>query len=225
MAIIVVCQNCHQRFKVSDKFAGKKGPCPKCKTILNVPTKDEEVQIHTPEHSEMGAKGKSGEAVLAPVAREETKLSWWTIGAISGAGLAAVIAALMFRGCGSNKLVFAIGGTLLAPPLVFVGYWFLRNDELEPYTGKSLWIRTGICCAVYLVCWAAYGYFVVPWDWADELWKWAFLGPAFGVVGATAAFACFDLDYGSGFLHFVFYIGVTLLLAVLMGLNPVGPGG
>ena len=225
MAIIVVCQNCHQRFKVSDKFAGKKGPCPKCKTILMVPSKEEAVTIHTPEHSEQGAKGKTGQMVLEPVAREVTQLSWGAIGAIAGAVLAAAVAALMFRGFGHNKLVFAIGGTLLAPPLILVGYWFLRNDELEPYQGKWLWIRTGICAAVYVICWAVYAYFIVPSGWTDELWKWAFLGPVFGLAGATAAFACFDLDYASGFFHFAFYIGVTLVLGMLMGLNPLGPGG
>ena len=37
MPISVVCPGCKARFNVSDKFAGKKGPCPKCKTVLTVP--------------------------------------------------------------------------------------------------------------------------------------------------------------------------------------------
>jgi hypothetical protein len=223
MSIIVVCRNCLQRFKVSDKFAGKKGPCPKCKKILRVPLKDEEVKIHTAEHSEQAAKGKSGELVLEPVSREQTQLSWWLLGFVGILVLGAVVLALTFQGAAeSTKSLLACSGVvLLAPPLAIVGYWFLRNADLESYTGLWLWIRTGICCLVYILCWAVYG-FLVPGEWTDELWKWAFLGPVFGVVGATAAFACYDLDYSSGFFHFAFYVGVTTLLGMLMGLPVVG---
>ena len=34
MAIDVTCPSCHTRFQVSDKFAGKSGPCPKCKNTI-----------------------------------------------------------------------------------------------------------------------------------------------------------------------------------------------
>ncbi len=39
------CENCGQRFKVSDTSAGKKGRCPKCKSIVVVP------EIQTPSSS------------------------------------------------------------------------------------------------------------------------------------------------------------------------------
>jgi hypothetical protein len=223
MAIVVVCQSCHKRFKVSEKFAGKKGPCPNCKETIYVPKADEQVQIHTPEHSEASARGRGGDLVLKPIEREETKLPTWAVISIGVACLMAMIIALILRGAeDSTKRVMAmIGAIVLAPTLVLAGYTFLRDDELEPYRGMWLWIRTGICSAVYVLCWAVYG-FLVPEEWTDELWKWAFLGPAFGAAGATAAFACFDLDFGSGFFHFVFYAGVTLLLALMMGLPVFG---
>ena len=145
MSIIIVCQNCRQRFKVSEKFAGKQGPCPKCKTVLRVPTKDEEVKIHTPEHSEEGARGKSGELVLKPISREETRVSWWVVGAVGAIVLVAVILARVFRGHESVTTIFAIGGTVLAPPLVLAGYWFLRSDGLEPYHGMWLSVRLSMC--------------------------------------------------------------------------------
>ena len=224
MSIIVVCQNCLQRFKVSDKFAGKKGPCPKCKTILRVPLKEEEVKVHSAEETQQGPRGKSGELVLKPITRETTqlgKLAWGVIGALV---VAVIVMVLLLRGLAPLEVrqwVASVGLVLLAPPLVMGGYWFLKNDDLEPYQGWSLWIRTGICCVIYVLCWVVYGYLVPP-DWKDEFWKWAFLGPAFGVAGATAAFACYDLDFGSGFFHFAFYAGGTTLLGLLLGLPLLG---
>ncbi len=224
MSIIVVCQNCLQRFKVSDKFAGKKGPCPKCKTVLRVPLKEEEVKVHSAEETQQGPRGKSGELVLKPIAREATQLSKWVWAVIGTFVIAVPVLALLLRGMASlevRQLIASVGVLVLAPPLVFAGYWFLKNDDLEPYQGWSLWIRTGICCCIYALCWASYGYLVPP-DWKDEVWKWAFLGPAFGVAGAIASFACFDLEFGNGFFHFAFYAGVTALLGLLMGLPLLG---
>src|SRR5690242_13692422 len=57
--IAVVCPSCHARFQVSEKFAGKEGPCPKCKQKITVPALGEEVKIHGPEEYE-GAKDAKG---------------------------------------------------------------------------------------------------------------------------------------------------------------------
>ena len=223
MSIIVVCRSCHQRFKVSDKFAGQKGPCPKCKKVIYVPKPEEQVKIHTPEHSEEGARGKSGQLVLKPIAREDTQLPTWAIVTIAVGTLAVLILALSLRGIdeSAKQIMASFGAVILAPPLVFFGYAFLRDAELQPYRGLWLWIRVPICSALYVVCWAVYGY-LVPDSLVDELWKWAFLGPAFGVAGATVAFACFDLEFGNGFFHFTFYVGVTGMLGLMMGLNVFG---
>ena len=224
MSIIVVCQNCLQRFKVSDKFAGKKGPCPKCKTILRVPLKEEEVKIHSAEETRQGPRGKSGELVLKPVAREAPQLGKGTWIAIAIGVFALPVIAVILRGVAPvelRRMIAATGVFVLAAPFVFAGYWFLKNDELEPYQGRALWIRTTICSLIYVLCWVVYATLVPP-EWKNEFWKWAFLGPAFGMVGATAAFACFDLDFGSGFFHFTFYAGGTAILGLLMGLPLVG---
>ena len=69
MPINVTCPNCQTRFKVSDKFAGQTGPCPKCKSPIKIPKKEEEVVIHSPD--EFGPKDTSGRAVLKPLERQE----------------------------------------------------------------------------------------------------------------------------------------------------------
>jgi phage FluMu protein Com len=222
MSIVVVCQECRQRFKVSDKFAGEKGPCPKCKAILQVPSKEEEVKIHTAVHSEQGARGKSGELILEPIAREPTQLSGWVLSGVGISLLGAIVVAWMFQGKTDTAkyLAASLGLILLTPPLVLAGYWFLRNSDLEPFQGRGLWVRTGICSLVYILCWIIYS--VLPQEWTADLWKWTFLGPIFALGGATAALACFELDYAIGFFHFAFYLGVTALLAMMMGLPVIG---
>ena len=171
----------------------------------------------------MGARGRTGELVLEPIAREQVKLPLWVGIAIGVFAVVVLIVAWSFRGAeeSTERFMAQLGAVVLAPPLVIAGYTFLRNEELEPYRGLWLWVRTGICSAVYILGWVVYGYFV-PAEWTDELWKWAFLGPMFGAAGATAAFACFDLDFASGFFHFAFYAGVTLVLGLIMGLNIFG---
>ena len=108
MSIIVVCQNCLQRFKVSDKFAGKKGPCPKCKTILRVPLKEEEVKVHSAEETQQGPRGKSGELVLKPIAREKTQLGKGTWIAIGAGVVALPVLALILRGIATMEMRQAI---------------------------------------------------------------------------------------------------------------------
>ena len=135
------------RFQVSEKFAGKKGPCPKCKAIITIPAVAEEIVIHEPEHSEVGAKGASGQLVLKPIERKETVLNTNLLAfAIGGAVIVLAIALVMRLRGGPPTAVLYIGALALAPPLALAGYFMFRNDEeLEGFRGLSLWIRTAIC--------------------------------------------------------------------------------
>ena len=66
MSIVVVCPGCRKSFKVSDKFAGKSGPCPNCKRTLQVPTKAEEVKVHAPEAFAGGGKQRRASSSPSP---------------------------------------------------------------------------------------------------------------------------------------------------------------
>ena len=94
MPITIVCPGCHGRFSVSEKFAGKQGPCPKCKTVISIPKASEEVKIHAPEDYG-GAKTATGKLVLKPIAREATKLSTTWVLAIGAATLITIGLAFM----------------------------------------------------------------------------------------------------------------------------------
>ncbi len=222
MPIDVTCPGCRTRFKVSDKFAGQKGPCPKCKTVIQIPAKEDEVVVHTPE--EFGPKNSAGVAVLKPISRKEAKMSPLVlVGIISGVFMVLVVALLM-RGVEDKSWVLGIGAFLMALPLVWGGYSFLRDDELEPYRGKSLAFRVLICSAVYALLWAAYVWLPPLAFNLDqlELFHLLFIIPPIMAAGAFASLATLDLDFGTGLIHYAFYLLVTAGLCFIMGVNLLG---
>jgi hypothetical protein len=134
-----------------------------------------------------------------------------------------VIVALVLRGVvPQNPIPYVTVGLLIVtPPLVRLGYGFLRDDELEAYTGRPLWIRTAICTVAYIGLWALYRFVLVEYGLTGEIWQWAFVGPLLVCIGALVAFAVFDLEPGSATLHVGFFLLVTLVLRALVGLPTV----
>src|SRR5262245_36585905 len=158
MAIDVTCPGCKTRFQVSDKFAGKQGPCPKCKGIIKVPAKSEQVVIHAPTEVS-GPKGVTGQPVFKPIAWKETRVTTPQIVAIAAAVvvvlLVTIVLSLAFKGR-PPLIVLVVGSVVLAPPLAFAGYAFLRDTELEPHRGQELWLRLVAPSVVYPGLWALY---------------------------------------------------------------------
>lgn len=222
MAISVICPSCKATFKVSDKFAGKKGPCPKCKAEIQVPAK-QEVVVH---EAEVGPKDQKGRSLLKPIFREYSKFS--PVMAIGIAlGLATVlIAALVLRNSIEDKENFptgilVIGALLLAPPLVFGGYSVFQNDELAPHKGRDLWVRIAICSVIYAFLWGAVS--ALDWYLFDS---GGFPLPALVIIvacvsaaGAGVAVVSLDLEFFNGLFHYGFYLFVTVLLRVIVGIE------
>ncbi len=227
MAISVVCSGCKKRFRVSDQFAGKTGPCPHCKTPIKIPEKGPEVKVHAPEEFESGGRGQSGQLLIKPIARRYVRWNPVVTAGIVGAVLCTVAIAYLggtfFR---DSLLVRLIGIMLVSPPLVIGGYMVLHDDELEPYTGKSLYVRGAICAAVYIILWGLFGYIAAPLL-TGELWNWFFVTPPFLFIGALAGFATLDLDFGSALVQYGFYLLVTIIVRWLAGMgwiwNPGNP--
>ena len=222
MPIQVTCPGCHARFKVSDQHAGKKGPCPKCKGEIQVPRKEDEVVIQAPEQFG-GARDAAGNLVLKPIERKETTLTLWMSTAIFGGIFAVFALAVVLRGYhpdGEVPLFLrALGAIALAPLLAYVGYAFLRDAELEPYRGVSLLLRISICAVVYALLWGGYTLAVQYFEIPVEAWSLVFLIPPFVFLGALAAFASLDLNPTSAFLHYAFYLTVTVVLRLTVGLT------
>src|SRR4029079_15732128 len=150
MPIQVPCPGCLKRFSVADKFAGQKGPCPKCKQIITIPKKEDEVVIHAPDHSEAGAIDASGRNVLKTFKRKDTKFQPLLFTAVIGAVLVALLVALVIRSSGHIDLwLEGAAAAILGPPLAWAGYTFLRDPELEAHQGMSLILRSLACGLVY----------------------------------------------------------------------------
>jgi len=224
MAIAVICPSCHARFQVSDQYAGKEGPCPKCKTKITVPALADEVKIHGPAEYG-GAKDAQGRAVLKPIERAETKVQPAMVVGVIGAIAFAFIVAFFLRSSvdwksSAGTIVLGLGAVVLAPPLVLGGYSFLRNQELEPYRGTAVIVRVAICSAVYAGLWGAIWalkHFLIG-DASPEIWQYLIVfAPPLG-IGALAALATLDLDFGSGVFHYVLYLGTCILLRLTMKL-------
>ena len=222
MPIPVVCPSCKARFSVSEKFAGKKGPCPKCKTVIAVPeVAAEEVKIHVPEQFASGGKDSKGRAVSKPILRQETKLKPAVAGGIAAVIVVAFATAFLLQAVSNKVPIIIVGLLILSPPLASAGYTFLRDDELEPYRGRALLVRASLCGLVYAALWGAYAPLPAYGIITGEPWQWAFVAPVFVAAGAAAAWACLDLDFGNAAMHYCFYVVVTLLLRAALGFPPL----
>jgi hypothetical protein len=221
-----------KRFSVADKFAGQKGPCPKCKTVITIPKKEDEVVIHAPEHSEAGAIGAGGRHVLKTYKRKDTKFQPLVFTGVVGFVLVALLVALVLRGMGGIDVwVKAAGAILLGPPLAWAGYTFLRDAELEAYFGVPLILRSLACGLVYALLWGIFmflgdRFFGDSFAKGLEIWQMVVLIVPIFAAGTLAAYASFDLDPGSAFFHCALYFAVTVLLRLVAGLSAIpGLGG
>lgn len=223
MPIDVTCPGCHTRFKVSDKFAGQEGPCPKCKAKIRVPDLNEQVVVHAPES--FGPKTKSGEAVLKPISRKETKVGGKTWGLIA-AGIVVILAgAWWLRDPEGNQpwWLLGIGSLVVALPVVRTGYAFLRDDELDPYRGADLWVRVAVVSALYAATWAAVTWLppLAGYDESLDLLGGTIVVGLALAFGTAVSYFALDLDVGPAFFHYAYYLGVTVCLRLLMALPPL----
>lgn len=232
MPINVTCPGCMKRFSVADKFGGQKGPCPKCKTIILIPKKEEEVIIHAPDHSEAGAVGTGGRHALKTYRRSDTRFQPLVFTSVIGFVLVALLIALVLRSVGETEAwVTAMAAIVMGPPLAWAGYTFLRDPELEGYQGTEFIVRSLACGLVYALLWWVYIYlgdrfFGDAFTSGLEIWQMVVLVIPVFAAGTLAAYAAFDLDPGSAFFHCAMYFAVTVLLRLVAGLSALpGLGG
>ncbi len=229
MPIAVICPGCRAQFRVSDKFAGKEGPCPKCKTIIQVPAA-EEIKIHGPEEPAVKTGQSPPGMVPKPAVRKKLSLSPVVLTAALGSALG--VAFISWIAGEYFRAFFALAGAgLLAVsiPLCVAGYELLRDEELEAYRGTELWIRAAICGSVYAALWGGFAF--LPATLFANNWNWLFLPVPFLAVGWAAAYFSFDLTPENGFFHYAFYLLISIGLRALIGLPalwnlapPASPG-
>jgi hypothetical protein len=221
MAIIVVCLGCRKSFQVSDKFAGKSGPCPNCKKIIRVPTPAEQVKIHAPDEAEIGGKNRGFRVTIKPIGRTDAKFDPVLTTILVAASLVVLVAAWAGGKAGlfHHLVASSIGLLLISPPLVIGAYSVLHDAELEPYRGKPLYLRAAICSVAYAALWGLLTLLAVRGVISGELWIWLFVIPPLLGAGALASHAALDLDFGDAAFHCGFYFVVVMLLRWVAGLN------
>jgi hypothetical protein len=233
MAIQVTCPGCLKRFSVSEKFAGKEGPCPQCKAVIKIPTLEEQVIIHAPEHSEAGAVGAGGRHTLKTFRRKDTKFKPVVFAMALGAVLVTLLLAFLLRGTAAAQLLLtqSLVAVILGPPLAWAGYQFLYDAELEPHAGVNLLVRSIACGLVFALLWGAYKY-VGEFMFADadfqtplvlEMYQMAVLSVLVLAIGTFAAYVSFDLEPISAFFNCALFFAATVLLRLAAGL-PALPG-
>lgn len=220
MPIQVICKGCRSTFTVSDKFAGRTGPCPKCKQPITIPQPIKDIKIHGPEEEAAKTPGRGS---VAPIEFVEYSLPLQAYLATGiGAVATMVLAALASRAFGAGQVpVWLAGlvGAAVAWPCVWLGYDLVRDRNLQPYRGPQLLTRTLACAAVYAALWGVKS--LLPAEVTDEMWSWVFLGPFFAVAGGLAALAALDLDWSTAIAHFSLYAIYTALLRWLAGFMPL----
>lgn len=223
MAIQVTCPGCLTRFEVQDKFAGKKGPCPKCKAEITIPALTEKVVIHAPEDA--GPKDREGKSVLKPIMRQEVKVTRTQILLVGAAVFIAFFTAFGLRLTGETPLFLKVLGILLiAPPLVWSGYAFARDSELEPYRGQEAWLRVAIQSLICAALWLVYAFvpaYLFDLEAASEApyWLVGVTLAAMIALGALGAVAVFELEFSGGLVVSGLYFVATLALAVTAGIT------
>lgn len=228
MPISIVCPGCKARFSVSDQFAGRTGPCPKCKQPLTIPKPAaQSVTIHEPD-APVSSSGQTGRAPTAPIKRRDkpVKISaivMSAIGAVVCLGVAAMLPRIFPPGADKATTIptwLLLGGAFaVAIPSVTLGYAAVRNRELEPLRGTEFAKRAIICAFVYAALWGLRG--ILPAEQTAEMWQWFYLAPLFITAGALAAFASLDLDQGNAVAHYSFYVLFCSLLRWMAGLLPL----
>lgn len=225
MSITVTCPGCHKKFVVSEKFAGKSGPCKYCKTVIHIP-KDvpapEKVVIHGGESFSSGGKNSQGKLVLKPLERSEKKFNRVRAIIITVGILVVLLATFFMRSLLSEYWFVAAAGLCIITPLIVGGlYPLVKKDEmLESINGFDFYWRTGVISLVYIGMWGALSY--LKWIGVltpqSQAVSWAICVIPLIAFGIFMCMCFYELEWGNAAFHTLAFVFVTLFLRYLAGI-------
>lgn len=221
MPIDVICPGCHKRFSVSDEFAGKKGPCPACQTVIEIPKLEDVVVIHERETTASGAPAK-----LDSIRRKSTTAGKFEL----GLGIGALIAALVLTVLGRMQLtevdpnpaflIKLFAGGLLGISSSVLGHIVLRGqDHGSVYSRKTIFISSVVGLA-YTVIWRLQVLIsdgVLVQDGSIILPAVVILAIAFTVITTFLPMFVFEFEYQEGLTHVALFICSLTVYSLILG--------
>ena len=217
MPLNVICTGCMKRFQVTDRFAGMKGPCPKCGAIISIPTES----LHLQEDNFVNpVKGKKNKGLLRPFLRIDAQFDPVRTRNYALIVLGVLLATFLL-GCVPmytvlRSLLGTLGLCLIAFPLAIFGYTFVRDrEQIFFFSGEELYRRAGIVAAGYVILWLLLEGFLATTR-ADFCVSWFY----FSVLAALASLLTLwllELRFRDAFLHYCIFGFSVILLRYLLG--------
>jgi len=221
MAIDVICTGCHKRFQVSDEFAGMKGPCPGCKTVIEIPKLEDIVVVHERETTKTGAPTK-----LNSIRRQGTTVSKLEIiislVAVTLGLTTAFIGRFTISGASSSPsiLIWGIAGSMLGLGTSLLGYIVLRNSELEIVNDRKTILKASGIGILYAVLWRLQ---IIITDSALTMEDGIILPGVIVLALALTAIASFlpmvllEFEFAQGLVHTSLFIAALVAYSLILG--------
>ena len=219
MSLHVICPGCLKRFQVSERFAGKQGPCPNCSANISIPK--EAVTIHGVDGTE--SKNEKKQRFISPPIARINRVFDPVQTQYSILGILGVLLLTFLLGCIPMYAVFRsllgmLGLCLIAFQLVLFGYQCLRDrEQIFAFTGEELYCRTGIVAAGYVILWCVFEYCLATTQAEFFIAGLYFL--AFAVLAALLCHPLLEMKTPNAFLHYSIFSFSTVFLRFLIGLG------
>jgi len=221
MAIDVICTGCHKRFQVSEQFAGKKGPCPGCQTVIEIPRLEDLVVVHEREATKTGAPAK-----LNSIRRQGTTVSKLELTISLTAVVLGLTASLVGRFTAPEEaaapalLIAGIAGSMLGVGTSLLGYIILRNSELEIVNDLKTILKTSGIGILYVVLWRIQ---IIITDSALTMDDGIILPAVIILAIALTTIASFvpmillEFEFAQGLVHTSLFIASLFVYSLILG--------
>ncbi len=221
MAIDVICPGCHKRFQVSDQFAGKKGPCPACKTMIEIPKLEDVVVIHERERTASGVPAKLDSIRRKSTTAGKAELVLAT-GTLIGGLVLTMVGRIQLAEVDPNPafLIKLLAGGLLGISSSVLGHIVLRGqDDGSVYDRKTILVSSAVGLA-YTVAWrlqVLISDVVLVQDGNIILPGVVILAIAFTVISTFLPMFVFEFEFQEGLIHVALFICSLTVYSLILG--------
>ena len=218
MSLHVICPSCLKRFRVGVRFAGMKGPCPNCGTIISIPK--ESVKLQDADGAEQEKAGQRD------ISRAIPRLDMEFAPVLAGRYTLGVLGVLLLTFLLGwvpmydflRSFIGVLGLCLIAFPLTLFGYQALRDrEQIFAFTGEELYRRAALTAAGYAILWLVFEYFLAATK-ADIFVSWFYFA-AIASLAMVMTIPILVMKAQDAFLHYCVFGFSIILFRFLIGLG------